>query len=283
MGVRSLLERFEERVHDWNIVVQDTLETQSSLLAFGTRGNLPVVLKVIRQPGDEWRCAEVLDAFDGRGVARVYDRIEGAVLLERLNPGTSLASLALDGRDDEATEILSEVIQRMGGPIESPDETLKKFSTVECWGSAFQSYLESGDKQIADDLVERGQHLYLELCASQRCSRLLHGDLQHYNVLLDNDRGWIAIDPKGVVGEIEYEIGASLRNPCERPDLFVTTEMVERRLTIYEKRLKLDSDRASGWVFAQAVLSAIWSVEDGFAVDVRSPAIRLAKAMLPLL
>ena len=283
MGVRSVLERFEELVRDWNIVVQDTLETQSSLLAFGTRGNLPVVLKVMRQLGDEWRCAEVLDAFDGRGVVRVYDRIEGAVLLERLNPGTSLASLALNGQDDEATEILSEVIQRMGGPIESSDETLKKFVTVEGWGSAFQSYLESGDKQIPDDLVERGQHLYLELCASQRYSRLLHGDLQHYNVLLDNDRGWVAIDPKGVVGEIEYEIGASLRNPCERPDLFVTTEMVERRLTIYEERLKLDSDRASGWVFAQAVLSAIWSVEDGFAVDVRSPAIRLANAMLPLL
>jgi streptomycin 6-kinase len=104
MGVRSLLERFEERVRDWNIVVQDTLETQSSLLAFGTRGNLPVVLKVVRQPGDEWRCGEVLNAFDGRGVVRVYDHIEGAVLLERLSPGTSLASVALDGRDDEATE-----------------------------------------------------------------------------------------------------------------------------------------------------------------------------------
>ena len=42
---------------------------------------------------------------------------------------------------------------------------------------------------------------------------LLHGDLQHYNVLLDKDRGWVAIDPKGVVGELEYEVGALLRNP----------------------------------------------------------------------
>jgi streptomycin 6-kinase len=277
------VERFEERVRDWNIVVQDTLETQSSLVAFGTRGNLPVVLKVVRQPGDEWRCGDVLSAFDGRGVVRVYDHIEGAVLLERLSPGTALASLALDGRDDEATEILAEVIQRMSSTIESSGETLRKFATIQDWGRAFQGYLESGDKQIPDDLVERGQHLYLKLCASQRDTRLLHGDLQHYNVLLDNDRGWVAIDPKGVVGEVEYEIGASLRNPCERPDLFVTAETVERRLKIYEEKLKLDSDRASGWVFAQAVLSAIWSVEDGFEVDCNNHAIRLANAMVPLL
>jgi streptomycin 6-kinase len=43
--------------------------------------------------------------------------------------------------------------------------------------------------------------------------RLLHGDLQHYNVLLDRKRGWLAIDPKGVVAEGEFELGAALRNP----------------------------------------------------------------------
>lgn len=51
-------------------------------------------------------------------------------------------------------------------------------------------------------------------------------DLQHYNVLFDDARGWLAIDPKGVVGEVEYEIGAILRNPIERPDLFAAPEIV---------------------------------------------------------
>ena len=61
--------------------------------------------------------------------------------------------------------------------------------------------------------VERAQRLYVGLCASQTSTRLLHGDLHHYNILRDGDRGWVAIDPKGVVGEVEYEIGAALRNP----------------------------------------------------------------------
>jgi streptomycin 6-kinase len=47
--------------------------------------------------------------------------------------------------------------------------------------------------------------------------------------------------------------------------------------------LKLDFKRALGWGFAQAVLSAIWSVEDGFAIDDRNPALILANAIQPML
>src|SRR5215475_15689380 len=138
-------ERVEERVCDWGVVVQDTLETQSSFIAFGQRGDQSVVLKVIRQPGDEWRCGEALAAFSGSGMARVYEYIEGAVLLERLNPGAQLASIAIDGRDEEATEILADVIDRMSRPSESSDEpsreALKAFVSAQDWGKGFQRYL----------------------------------------------------------------------------------------------------------------------------------------------
>jgi streptomycin 6-kinase len=282
-----LEERIEERVRDWGVVVQDTLETQSSFIAFGKRGNQSVVLKVIRQPGDEWRCGEVSAAFDGRGVARVYEYVEGAALFERLSPGTQLASLALDGRDEEATEILADVIDRMSSPCESSDEppreALKAFVNAQDWGKGFQRYLASGDRQIPVGLVEQGQRFYFDLCASQRNVRLLHGDLQHYNVLFDSDRGWLAIDPKGVIGEIEYEIGAGLRNPYEKPELFASPKTIERRLRCFEAKLKLDYARMLAWGFAQAVLSAIWTIEDGFAVDAGNPSLRLAGAIWSIL
>jgi hypothetical protein len=67
----QLMERVEERVRSWDVAIEATLETNSSFLAFGTRGDQAVVLKVLRQPGDEWRCGEVLEAFDGRGIVRV--------------------------------------------------------------------------------------------------------------------------------------------------------------------------------------------------------------------
>lgn len=274
-----MMERVEERIRDWRLVVEDTLETDSSFLAFGTRGNQPIVLKVLRRPGDEWRCGEVLEAFDGRGTVRVYEHIEGALLLERLKPGTSLAAMALHGRDEEATEILADVIERMSHPRDS----LTAPATVQDWASSFQHHLASGSNQIPSSLVERGQRLYLTLCESQQGTRLLHGDLHHYNVLFDTDRGWLAIDPKGVVGEVEYEVGASLRNPYERPELFTSPRTVERRLRRYEASLNLDPVRALEWCFAQAVLSAIWSVEDGCAVDPTNPSLMLAGAIQPLL
>jgi streptomycin 6-kinase len=282
-----LEKRVEDRVRDWDVVVQDTLETQSSFIAFGKRGDQAVVLKVIRQPGDEWRCGAVMAAFGDRGMARVYEYIEGALLIERLNPGAQLASVALDGRDDEATEILADVIDRMSRQFEAPDEpsreALNAFVSAQDWGKGFQRYLASGDRQIPARLVEQARQLYFDLCASQRSVRLLHGDLQHYNVLFDSDRGWLAIDPKGVIGEVEYEIGASLRNPYEKPELFASPETVEKRLRCFEAKLKLNSDRALAWGFAQAVLSAIWSVEDGFAVDAGNPSLRLADAIWPIL
>jgi streptomycin 6-kinase len=279
MSTTQLKERAEERIRDWKIVVRDTLETQSSFVIFGTRDNQPVVLKVIRQFGDEWRCGEVLAAFGGRGMVRVYEYIEGAVLLERLSPGTPLATMALEGRDEDATEIIAEVIQRMAHPC----ELLQRFVTVEEWGKGFHRYLASGDKQIPIRLVEKGEHWYWKLCATQQDVRLLHGDLQHYNILFDRERGWVAIDPKGVVGEIEYEIGASLRNPCENPELVKSRWSIERRLKVHESRLKLDCKRVLEWGFAQAVLSAIWTVEDGLPVDGRNPALMLADAIQPMI
>ena len=273
------MKRVEEKIRDWNVVVQDTLETQTSFVAFGARGKQPVVLKVMRQQGDEWRCGEVLDAFDTRGVVRVFEYVEGAVLLERLDPGTSLAAAALDGRDEEATETIAELIDRM-----SPGrETLRGFVTVEDWGKGFQRYLTSGDNQVPIRLVEKGEQLYSDLCSTQQNPRLLHGDLQHYNILFDRERGWTAIDPKGVIGEIEYEIGAGLRNPYERPELFASAKTVLRRLNQYERGLNLDIDRALKWGFAQAVLSAIWTVEDGFGVDGKHASLLLANAIEPII
>src|SRR5688572_712951 len=77
-----LEKRVEELVRYWGVVVQDTLETQSSFIVFGKRGDHDVVLKVIRQPGDEWRSGAVMAAFGAWGMARVYEYIEGALLLE---------------------------------------------------------------------------------------------------------------------------------------------------------------------------------------------------------
>ncbi|MEP6912644.1 MAG: aminoglycoside phosphotransferase family protein [bacterium] len=287
----ELLDRLLEHARKWGVIVDDTFETESSVIAFGSRGRdlfecQPVVLKVIKQESDEWRTGEILNAFDANGVARVYEHAPGAVLLERLKPGNSLAEMALNGGDEEATDILASTIQQMSMQI-SRSETKTSAShvtgTVSDLAKAFERYTATGDEQVPKQLVESAHRLYSSLCASQRESRLLHGDLQHYNVLFDSARGWLAVDPKGVVGEVEYEIGAILRNPVERPELFTDPVTIERRIKRFTEKLNLDFKRVLAWGFAQAVLSAIWDIEDGFSVDAMNPALQLANAIQPMM
>jgi streptomycin 6-kinase len=277
-ATRELRSRVEDRIRAWRVVVERGSETASSFVAFGRRDGQPVTLKVVKNRGDEWRSGEILEAFEGKGVVRVYEYAEGAMLLERVTPGHSLASMALEGRDDQATQILADVIKEM-----SPRTPVKPVLTVQGWAKAFERHDASENRQIPRDLLHEADMLYSELCSSQLQTRLLHGDLHHYNVLFDSERGWLAIDPKGILGELEYEIGAVLRNPYERPELFARASTIEKRVERFALELNLNVNRTLAWGFAQAVLSAIWAVEDGFAVEPGNPWIALAGAIRPML
>ena len=230
------------------------------MLAFGSRHGQPVVLKVIKHGGDEWDSGEILRAFEGSGVVRVYESVPGGMLLERAVPGESLVRLATSGRDGEATAILANVIKQMPATAAS-----SRCPTVHDWANGFTGYLQSGDEQISRDLVQDAHATFVELANSQRDVRLLHGDLHHDNVLRDVKRGWLAIDPKGVVAEVEYECGAVLRNPVEDPDLFTSPGVIDDRVAVFARMLGANPHRILRWAYAQAVLSAIWDIEDGGA------------------
>jgi len=259
---------------EWSVIVETAVETDTSVCAFGTRRDQPVVLKVVKREGDEWRSGVVVAAFQGSGVVRADEHVDGAALLERAEPGTPLTGLAIAGRDEAATAILAGVIERLRGhrpPAWCP--------TVHDWAKGFDAYLAGSDDRIPRELVREAALAYARLAASQSETMLLHGDLQHDNVLQDARRGWLAIDPKGVIGEIEFEIGAALRNPVVAPDLFAARKTIERRLHQLSHLLNLDADRARQWSFAQAVLSVVWRVEDGFRVDEADPVLALARTL----
>jgi len=276
--LKPAIERLRVKANDWNVTVEETRETPSSLLGFGVRAGIRVVLKITKASGDESHSGEVLRAFAGDGAVRVYESETDAVLLERLEPGTDLVDLVRRGDDEEATRILVQVIGKLAyreAPRECP--------TVADWGRGFDRYLQSGDHQIPHELVHDAHNVYQDLSSTQRTSMLLHGDLQHYNVLFDNDLGWVAIDPKGVVGELEYELGALLRNPVELPELYTNPTIFNRRVEILTDILALDHTRIRAWSFAQSVLSAIWNIEDGDRINSNHPSLQLAQVLRAML
>jgi streptomycin 6-kinase len=275
---QDLRHRVEDRISAWRVVVERVAATESSVLAFGRRDHQQVVLKVIRNRGDEWHSGEVLDAFQGHGVVRVHDYCEGAMLLEWLNPGHSLADAAGSLADDDDIGVLAATIKAMSGRVPRSG-----VPTVQDWGRGFERYAESRDTQIPEHLVSAAHQAYVELCRSQTTVRLLHGDLHQGNVLFDTERGWVAVDPKGVMGEIEYEVGAALRNPLERPELFTNPVVIRRRVERFSRELDLDAARAQSWAFSQAVLAGIWGVEGGTRITLDHGWLAMANALLPML
>jgi streptomycin 6-kinase len=267
----GLLARLHQQAREWRVIISHSFETESSVISFVERDDENLVLKLVKQQGDEWNAGEVLRAFNGNGFVRVREHTAGAMLLERLNPATALA---LHDDDEEATHLLAGVISKI-----APTETPASCPAVEDWARVFDLYLSGSDMRIPTALVESAQQLFADLCATQGKRRLLHGDLHHYNVLLDSERGWLAIDPKGVVAELEYEFGAAFRNPFERPRLFLSPNTIRRRLKQFVNELGVDEERTITWAFAQAVLSAVWLIEDGHEVSSSTPTLLLADAI----
>lgn len=201
-----------------------------------------------------------LRLFDGHGCARLLasDATLGALLIERLLPGTPLRDLE---PDDQAVLIAAEVMQRIWRP--APDD--HPFPTTTTWGEGFarmRRAFDGGSGPFPPALADAAERLYAELDASSATPVVLHGDLHQENVLAAQRAPWLAIDPKGVVGEPAYEVGALLRNP---PPWHTPNELVRimaRRVDLLTEALGFERERVAGWGLAQAVLSAWWSYKD---------------------
>lgn len=205
-----------------------------------------------------------LKLYNGRNIVRLLesDGEWGVLLLEQLTPGTVLTALADEANDERATSVAASVMRGLWRP--APPE--HQFPTVRDWAGGLQrlrKHFGGGVGPFPIALVEEAETLFVELLDSASGPVLLHGDLHHDNILSAGRQPWLAIDPKGVVGEPAYEVGALLRNLWkDRHELANPGRMLERRVAQLAEELEVDRARVRGWGVAQAVLSAWWCLED---------------------
>jgi streptomycin 6-kinase len=255
----ALIASIEEQ---WRIRVDEPFRTLTyHYVAPATQEDGTEAILKLAVPGDHIeREAACLRRYDGRGASYIFehDLALGAMLLERVRPGTDIKQLD----ESEAIEAVVTVMRQLHRTT-APDTLIP---TVADWWKGFQRLREqfSGTTgPLPDKLVDEAESLYAELAGSMDQAVLLHGDLHHENILAGDRLPWIAIDPQGVVGEPVYEVGAFLRNPM--PDLLSWSgldKILERRVAAFSELLSIDKQRIAGWGFSQAVLSGIWSLED---------------------
>ena len=184
------------------------------------------VLKVTPPDDDESdEEAEALALWDGDGAVRLlrHDGGRRALLLERAVPGDDLSSLS----EDEATAIAVDVATRLWCPAAEPFRWI---------GDHVPRWLEAAEGELG----ARARELYASLDVGR--ATLAHGDLHHHNVLLSS-RGWLAIDPKPMLGEPEYDVPSFLWNPlpCR-----LRVEHLESRLAAFSAA-GLDEGRMRTW------------------------------------
>jgi streptomycin 6-kinase len=216
-----------------------------------------VVLKVFLPDVENALEADALRHYDGRGAVRLLADEPGALLLERLRPGTSLWSVE---DDDQATEILATVASELWRPPAEGHGFRVLRVEAERWAQEIPEQWERAGRPFERSLAELGASLAADLAGSQREQVVLHQDLHGGNVLAAARAAWLAIDPKPLVGEREFDLASRIRDTRER----ITPELVRRRLDLLTRLLGLDRERARGWAIVHA---QAW----GFGGDEVSP------------
>jgi len=199
---------------------------------------------------------KALNHFNGHGMVKLFahDTQHNAILLQQAIPGKSLCSVYPDKVQD-VIDNYSAVVKCL---ISVRQQNHDDFKHISDWLKAFDRVDKN---KLPDGLIEKIILLKNELLASRGKEFILHGDLHHENILSDGNN-WIAIDPKGIVGEVVFE--AACFNFIDRTEINNPNvpELFELRIKLLSEKLGLDSERLKNWVLVRLILGACWMVED---------------------
>lgn len=252
---RGLPKLVEAAAARFGLTIEDTIGqggTPAAVFAAKRADGAEVVLK-LAPPGQALEAeATALGAFGGVGAARLLDADHrlGALLLERLRPGTSLSTVAAED-DEAATRVAAEVMN----VLRQPPPAGAILADAAGWVRALDRAAKAPGP-LPRAQLRRATALIRTLSAEAPAPVLLHGDLHNGNILRDGAKGWRAIDPKGLIGDPAFEAAAFLRNA---PD----GTRARQRIAALAAGTGLDEARIAAWGFVGAVLAAAWAIEDG--------------------
>jgi len=212
------------------------------------------ILKVFRPDSDESGTDALIAWYGGKGSVKLLRSDKNAQLLEWID-GPHLSDLVRDGEDALATELLAEVVGKLHlGRVNLPPGLvpLEKLMKPLLARRHSGNDVESAAALLAADLLD-----------STHRRQPLHGDIHHDNILLHRERGWLAIDPKGLLGDRHYDLANALCNPRQFPEIVRDPARARSLAGILAARLFLDVERLLTFALCYACLSAIWCEQDG--------------------
>jgi streptomycin 6-kinase len=247
----GLVEQCAER---WSLIVGEPFDAHISFVA-------PVVLPdggeaVLKLNFPEEESEHEPDAlahWRGNGAVRLLadDREVRALLVERCVPGTALWEL---GDEEEANRIAAGVLQRLWRPPPARYEFRLLETEAARWAGELPLRWERHGKPFERSLLEEAVAFLRAAGPDQGEPVVVHQDFHGGNLLQSEREAWLAIDPKPLVGEREFDTASLIR---DRRDELVEDPAPERRmrrrLDQLTAELELDRERVRGWAVAHAL------------------------------
>jgi streptomycin 6-kinase len=265
---------------EWRIIVDETFaECYCNYVAPAkTAEGKSVVLKLSFPNKEFYRELKYLQLQQGGPVPQLLhvDESIPAMLMEKMEPAEMLVKLD----DTEAIPITAQLLTELW-KVTPPTEGFETMDDI------FADFLRlktkfAGQSTLAPEIIEKAEQSFRTLLTSPQEQVLLHGDLHQFNIISDEQKGWIVIDPAGAIGERAYDVSAFLKNPPEvvghSPRL---KEILINRIQTFAQLLNLDSKRLYLAGLFSTVLSVWWAMEDGS--EIGDDFIKVAEALASIM
>ncbi|WP_313892399.1 aminoglycoside phosphotransferase family protein [Psychrobacillus sp.] len=244
-------------LNKWELELISPVENLSYnyILQVKDAAGTPAILKLGIAGDSAENEIRTLHLYDGNGCVKLLkeDAKGGAMLLEHLLPGTMLV---VEKDEKLAVKHFAQVWKKTRRPA-PPNSTNPSIAE---WIKAF----ELRTSIISSQHIQQAKAYFTEIMNASTGEELLHGDLHHENILYDHTGGWIAIDPKGVIGDRYFDVIAFLTNQLfhkENPK-----EALQKRVDLLCEALEFDKERLLKAGFVMSILFTCWGIEDNDSI-----------------
>jgi len=199
----------------------------------------------------------MLQAYAKRGFCRALaeDAANGALLIERIAPGTQLRA---EPDTDKRLAAFCGLWQNLHIPANG-----HSYPTRADWmHSAAQDAAAHPEYPALSLHMEKALPIFEALRLAYPRQMLLHGDLHHDNILLSKN-GYTIIDPKGVIGDPVFDIPRFLINELDNDLSEACMHRLVYMITELAKRLHIPETDLRRLVYIETVMCESWSANGG--------------------
>lgn len=239
-------------------------DTASSIVhRVGLTDGSSAILKRLKPRGlGELPGMNFLEWRQGQGAVHLLQKEGTECLLEDAGDLT-LRAYRLQHGEDALNAIICGVLQRLHATGGAPPGGLTTLD--QHFRSLFARAETESDERLRESLQYCAE-ITRELLAHQQKVKPLHGDLHHDNIVTGGPRGWLAIDPQGLVGDPAYDVANIFGNPLNALPEIVDPQRIRRLCDIFSETLDCSREKILRYAIAHAGASICWSLEDDGSV-----------------